>query len=237
MADPFPGPCRPAARQPPTSPCRPRSRGPMSPIEPEGVRGQSTTRRWRTVRLRTLLIWLAVLPTLAMGTQVTLTAERLLAQSEQLRADVEAAERIGAPSTRSWSTCRRSGRRPPPSGRATTGPRANCAPGAGPRTWRRPSSAYWRTILEVLRGGHPAARQTGRVPPARGHPQRRRRQHARLLLRGDRQGHPGVPAGVQPRGGRRTRPGEAGPWWRCSRPPRWWRARTPSWPWPGPPGN
>ncbi|MEU9081800.1 sensor histidine kinase [Streptomyces sp. NPDC048357] len=69
----------------------------MSPIEPEGVRGQSTTRRWRNVRLRTLLIWLAVVPTLAMGTQVTVTAQRLLAQSEQLRADVEAAERIGAP--------------------------------------------------------------------------------------------------------------------------------------------
>ncbi|MEU7724963.1 sensor histidine kinase [Streptomyces sp. NPDC040724] len=69
----------------------------MSPIEPEGVRGQSTTRRWRTVRLRTLLIWLAVLPTLAMGTQVTVTAQRLLDQSDQLRADVEAAERIGAP--------------------------------------------------------------------------------------------------------------------------------------------
>lgn len=25
------------------------------------------------------------------------------------------------------------------------------------------------------------------------------------------------------------------PWSRCSRPPRWWRARTPSWPWPGRP--
>ncbi|WP_404955101.1 nitrate- and nitrite sensing domain-containing protein [Streptomyces sp. 147326] len=49
------------------------------------------------MRLRTLLIWLAVLPTLAMGTQVTVSAQRLLAQSEQLRADVEAAERIGAP--------------------------------------------------------------------------------------------------------------------------------------------
>ncbi|MBT2452086.1 nitrate- and nitrite sensing domain-containing protein [Streptomyces sp. ISL-43] len=69
----------------------------MSPIEPVGVRGQSTTRRRRTVRLRTLLIWLAVLPTVAMGTQVTVTAGRLLAKSEHLRADVAAAERIGAP--------------------------------------------------------------------------------------------------------------------------------------------
>ncbi|MFD5411178.1 sensor histidine kinase [Streptomyces nojiriensis] len=69
----------------------------MSPIEPEGVRRQSTTRRRRTVRLRTLLIWLAVVPTLAMGTQVTVTAERLLAQSDKLRSDVAAAEQVGAP--------------------------------------------------------------------------------------------------------------------------------------------
>ncbi|MCM1968322.1 sensor histidine kinase [Streptomyces sp. G1] len=65
--------------------------------EPEGVRGQSTTRRRRTLRLRTLLIWLAVLPTLAMGTQVAVTAQRLLAQSEHLRADVASAEKVGAP--------------------------------------------------------------------------------------------------------------------------------------------
>ncbi len=69
----------------------------MSPIEPEGVRGKSTPRRWRNVRLRTLLIWLAVVPTVAMGTQVTVSAQRLLEQSAQLRADVEAAERVGAP--------------------------------------------------------------------------------------------------------------------------------------------
>ncbi|MEW2135347.1 sensor histidine kinase [Streptomyces sp. NPDC005409] len=69
----------------------------MSPIEPEDVPGQSTTRRRRTVRLRTLLIWLAVLPTVAMGTQVAVTAARLLEQSNHLRADVAAAERIGAP--------------------------------------------------------------------------------------------------------------------------------------------
>ncbi|KOG44629.1 hypothetical protein ADK75_34845 [Streptomyces virginiae] len=69
----------------------------MSPTEPEGIRRQSTPRRRRTVRLRTLLIWLAVVPTVAMGTQVALTAERLLDQSAQLRSDVVAAERIGAP--------------------------------------------------------------------------------------------------------------------------------------------
>ncbi|MGW5847738.1 nitrate- and nitrite sensing domain-containing protein [Streptomyces sp. NPDC055254] len=69
----------------------------MSATEPEVVRGQSTTRRRRTVRLRTLLIWLAVLPTAAMGTQVAVTAGRLLAQSEHLRADVAAAERVGSP--------------------------------------------------------------------------------------------------------------------------------------------
>ncbi|MFG2985014.1 nitrate- and nitrite sensing domain-containing protein [Streptomyces sp. NPDC048258] len=69
----------------------------MSPIEPEGARGQSTPRRRRTVRLRTLLILLAVIPTVAMGTQVAVTAQRLLAQSERLRADVAAAERLGVP--------------------------------------------------------------------------------------------------------------------------------------------
>ncbi|MFF4387617.1 nitrate- and nitrite sensing domain-containing protein [Streptomyces sp. NPDC001552] len=49
------------------------------------------------MRLRTLLIWLAVVPTVAMGTQVTVTAERLLAQAEKLRSDVAAAEQVGAP--------------------------------------------------------------------------------------------------------------------------------------------
>ncbi|MFF0550749.1 nitrate- and nitrite sensing domain-containing protein [Streptomyces sp. NPDC004311] len=49
------------------------------------------------MRLRTLLIWLAVVPTVAMGTQVTVSAQRLLEQSAQLRSDVEASERIGAP--------------------------------------------------------------------------------------------------------------------------------------------
>ncbi|MER7107202.1 sensor histidine kinase [Streptomyces sp. NPDC000229] len=49
------------------------------------------------MRLRTLLILLALVPTMAMGTQVAVTAERLLAQSGHLRADVAAGERIGPP--------------------------------------------------------------------------------------------------------------------------------------------
>lgn len=69
----------------------------MSPIEPAGPPGPSTARRRRTLRLRTLLVWLAVVPTVAMGAQAALTAQRLLAQSEHLRADVAAGERLGAP--------------------------------------------------------------------------------------------------------------------------------------------
>ncbi|MGA5098808.1 nitrate- and nitrite sensing domain-containing protein [Streptomyces lavendulocolor] len=49
------------------------------------------------MRLRTLLVLLALAPTTAMGTQVAVTADRLLAQSEHLRADVAAGERIGLP--------------------------------------------------------------------------------------------------------------------------------------------
>ncbi|MFE2144969.1 nitrate- and nitrite sensing domain-containing protein [Streptomyces sp. NPDC059456] len=49
------------------------------------------------MRLRTLLICLAVVPTVAMAAQVTVTAQRLLTQSEHLRTDVEAGERIGVP--------------------------------------------------------------------------------------------------------------------------------------------
>ncbi|MFJ5553077.1 nitrate- and nitrite sensing domain-containing protein [Streptomyces sp. NPDC093225] len=49
------------------------------------------------MRLRTLLIWLAVVPTVAMGTQTVLTADRLLTQSQNLRADVEAGQRLGEP--------------------------------------------------------------------------------------------------------------------------------------------
>ncbi|MBT2490783.1 nitrate- and nitrite sensing domain-containing protein [Streptomyces sp. ISL-96] len=69
----------------------------MSPIEPEGQRKLSRSRRRRTVRLRTLLILLAVVPTVAMSGQVVITADRLLDQSEHLRADVAAGERIGVP--------------------------------------------------------------------------------------------------------------------------------------------
>ncbi|MET8677980.1 nitrate- and nitrite sensing domain-containing protein [Streptomyces sp. NPDC004647] len=49
------------------------------------------------MRLRTLLIWLAVVPTVAMGGQVLVTADRLLEQSENLSADVVAGERAGVP--------------------------------------------------------------------------------------------------------------------------------------------
>lgn len=69
----------------------------MSPIAPEGQRNLSRIRRRRTLRLRTLLIWLAVVPTVAMGVQVVVTADRLLEQSKHLRADVVAGERIGIP--------------------------------------------------------------------------------------------------------------------------------------------
>ncbi|MEU3772835.1 sensor histidine kinase [Streptomyces sp. NPDC032472] len=73
----------------------------MSATEPEGAPAPPPSRRrtvrLRTVRLRTLLIWLAVVPTVAMGAQSGLTAERLLAQSARLRADVAASERIGVP--------------------------------------------------------------------------------------------------------------------------------------------
>ncbi|MFG3509360.1 nitrate- and nitrite sensing domain-containing protein [Streptomyces sp. NPDC047821] len=49
------------------------------------------------MRLRTLLILLALIPTVAMAIQVAVTAQRLLAQSGHLRADVAAGERIGLP--------------------------------------------------------------------------------------------------------------------------------------------
>ncbi|MCB5165578.1 nitrate- and nitrite sensing domain-containing protein [Streptomyces bambusae] len=54
-------------------------------------------RRRRTVRLRTLLIWLAVVPTVAMAAQTVLTADRLLAKSHHLRADLESGRRMGEP--------------------------------------------------------------------------------------------------------------------------------------------
>ncbi|NXY95017.1 nitrate- and nitrite sensing domain-containing protein [Streptomyces sp. BR123] len=73
----------------------------MSSTEPEGPATPVTPRqrrpRRRTVRLRTLLILLAVAPTVAMGTQTVLNAGRLLEQSAHLRADVAASEQIGIP--------------------------------------------------------------------------------------------------------------------------------------------
>ncbi len=64
---------------------------------PEGQRKQARNRRRGVVRLRTLLIWLAVVPTVAMGAQVFVSADRLLQQSANLRADVADGERIGRP--------------------------------------------------------------------------------------------------------------------------------------------
>ncbi|MFV2120745.1 nitrate- and nitrite sensing domain-containing protein, partial [Streptomyces sp. Act-28] len=49
------------------------------------------------MRLRTLLVLLAVVPTLAMTAGVVVTADRLLEQSEHLRSDVAAGERVGLP--------------------------------------------------------------------------------------------------------------------------------------------
>lgn len=69
----------------------------MSPIQPIGSRGPSAARRRRTVRLRTLLVWLAVVPIVALGVQSALAANRLLEQSGHLRADVESGERLGVP--------------------------------------------------------------------------------------------------------------------------------------------
>ncbi|MFD8023458.1 nitrate- and nitrite sensing domain-containing protein [Streptomyces lavendulae] len=72
----------------------------MSEMAPEGPPSPPPVRRRRTVRLRTMLVCLAVVPTVAMGAQVTVTAQRLLAQSALLRADVETGERIGVPLVR-----------------------------------------------------------------------------------------------------------------------------------------
>ncbi|MEU3469051.1 sensor histidine kinase [Streptomyces sp. NPDC006687] len=66
-------------------------------MAPEGPPSPPTARRRRTVRLRTMLVCLAVVPTVAMGTQTAVTAQRLLARSEHLRADLEAGERLGVP--------------------------------------------------------------------------------------------------------------------------------------------
>ncbi|AOP47502.1 sensor histidine kinase [Streptomyces lydicus] len=64
---------------------------------PEGRREPAKKRRRSVIRLRTLLVWLAVVPTVAMGAQVFVTADRLLQQSAHLRADVADAERVGRP--------------------------------------------------------------------------------------------------------------------------------------------
>ncbi|MEU3909918.1 sensor histidine kinase [Streptomyces sp. NPDC029721] len=72
----------------------------MSAMAPEGPPSPPPVRRRRTVRLRTLLVCLAVVPTVAMGTQTAVTAQRLLVRSEHLRADVEAGQRIGVPLVR-----------------------------------------------------------------------------------------------------------------------------------------
>ncbi|MGW7053633.1 sensor histidine kinase [Streptomyces sp. NPDC054887] len=77
------------------SPTEPEDASGIPPAPPES--GAPRSRRRRTVRLRTLLICLAVVPTVAMGAQVAVTAERLLDQSRHLRGDVAAGERIGAP--------------------------------------------------------------------------------------------------------------------------------------------
>lgn len=65
--------------------------------QPEGRREPTRSLRRRAVRLRTLLIWLAVVPTVAMGTQLVVTADRLLERSAHLRADVADGERVGGP--------------------------------------------------------------------------------------------------------------------------------------------
>ncbi|AWK12130.1 hypothetical protein DDQ41_28045 [Streptomyces spongiicola] len=72
----------------------------MSPIQRIGSRGPSAKRRRRTLHLRTLLIWLAVVPIVALGVQSVLAANRLLEQSGHLRADVESGEQIGLPLSR-----------------------------------------------------------------------------------------------------------------------------------------
>ncbi len=53
--------------------------------------------RRRAVRLRTLLVWLAVVPTVAMGTQVLVSSNRLLQESRRLHEDVVAGRQTGIP--------------------------------------------------------------------------------------------------------------------------------------------
>ncbi|WP_234377070.1 nitrate- and nitrite sensing domain-containing protein [Streptomyces sp. TP-A0356] len=49
------------------------------------------------MRLRTLLVWLAVVPTVAMGIQVFISSNRLLQESQHLREDVVAGRQTGMP--------------------------------------------------------------------------------------------------------------------------------------------
>lgn len=68
----------------------------MTSTDPEAPRPPRTGRQ-RVVRLRTLLIWLAVVPTVAMGLQVAVSADRLMQQSANLRAQVAAGQLAGKP--------------------------------------------------------------------------------------------------------------------------------------------
>ncbi|MFF3286234.1 nitrate- and nitrite sensing domain-containing protein [Streptomyces sp. NPDC003023] len=67
----------------------------MNRTEPAGPVTPARRPGRRPPRLRTLLVWLAVVPTVAMGAQAAVTAERLLEQSGQLRTDVATGERTG----------------------------------------------------------------------------------------------------------------------------------------------
>ncbi|MFG3306866.1 nitrate- and nitrite sensing domain-containing protein [Streptomyces wuyuanensis] len=136
----------------------------MSPIQPIGSPSPSAKRRRRTVRLRTLLIWLAVVPIVALGVQSTLAANRLLEQSAHLRADVESGERLGVPlyrlmvamqSERTLTAARWAGTAVPEdvmrerraaTDRAATGFRRSWAPGSAV------SEVADRRLLEVAQG-------------------------------------------------------------------------------------
>ncbi|MEU4129599.1 sensor histidine kinase [Streptomyces wuyuanensis] len=136
----------------------------MSPIQPIGSRSPSAKRRRRTVRLRTLLIWLAVVPIVALGVQSALAANRLLEQSGHLRADVESGERLGVPlyrlmvamqSERTLAAARWAGTAVPEdvmrerraaTDRAATGFRRSWAPGSAV------SEVADRRLLEVAQG-------------------------------------------------------------------------------------
>ncbi|MFI1467230.1 nitrate- and nitrite sensing domain-containing protein [Streptomyces wuyuanensis] len=116
------------------------------------------------MRLRTLLIWLAVVPIVALGVQSALAANRLLEQSGHLRADVESGERLGVPlyrlmvamqSERTLTAARWAGTAVPEdvvrerraaTDRAATGFRRSWAPGSAV------SEVADRRLLEVAQG-------------------------------------------------------------------------------------